>query len=143
MNETKELDDICYIQKLLSMIFINIVPLDENNIYQIFKFLVDYLNNIVQIINAEGHKVWQNYIKQCLEILNYSNSYINIKNNNFETKNEINKNYIEKITNSYEKIILALFKLLNHFSLYHFHSQIHYFFLFFLPIIYLLKNMKY
>ena len=36
INETKELDDISNIQKILSMIFINMATLEKNNIYLLF-----------------------------------------------------------------------------------------------------------
>ena len=73
MSETKEFDDICNVQKILSMIFINMAMLEKNNIYLLFQFLTEYLNNITQMINSQGLKIWQNYFKQYLEILNYKN----------------------------------------------------------------------
>lgn len=115
INETKELDDISNIQKILSMIFINMATLEKNNIYLLFTFLTEYLNNITQMINMQGHKIWQNYFKQYLEILNYANSYINIKKKNFLDNKDINKNsknFLETLIEAYNKIILNLFKLI-------------------------------
>ena len=112
LTEYKELDDISNIQKILSMIFINMGSLEQNNIKKLFEFFVDYLNNITQMIILQGHKIWQNYFKQYLEILNYANYYIIIKNNNFKEINKNDQNYIESLTNSYNKIILSLFKLI-------------------------------
>ena len=110
ISET-EFDDISNIQKILSMIFINMAYLEQNNIYKLFEFLINYLNNLFQKITLQGHKIWQNYFKQYLEILNYANSYINIKNNYFKDE-KIDKNYVEKLIDSYNKIILNLFKLI-------------------------------
>ena len=112
IKETKEIDDISNIQKILSMIFINMASLEQNNIYKLYEFLVDYLNNISQMINLQGHKIWQNYFKQYLEILNYANSYINIKNNNFKDIENFDKGYISTLVNAYNKIIINLFKLI-------------------------------
>ena len=109
LNESKELDDISNIQKFLTLIMTNMVPLEENNIFQLFKFLVDYLEKIAQLINSQGHKIWQNYLKQYLEILNYTNFYINRKNNEIKA---INENYFQILIESYNKILLSLFKLI-------------------------------
>ena len=112
MSETKEFDDICNVQKILSMIFINMAVLEKYNIYLLFQFLTEYLNNITQMINSQGLKIWQNYFKQYLEILNYANSYINIKNSNFKDNKDIDKKYLETLIDTYNKIILNLFKLI-------------------------------
>ena len=111
ISEAKEFDDISHIHKILSMIFVNMATLEQNNILKLFEYLSDYLNNLAQKITVEGHKIWQNYFKQYLEIINYANSYINIKNNYFKDEN-IDKKYIESLINSYNKIILNLFKLI-------------------------------
>ena len=111
ISETKEFDDISHIQKILSMIFLNMANLEKNNIFILFEYLSDYLNNLAQKITVEGHKIWQNYFKQYLEIINYANSYINIKNNYFKDEN-IDKNYVEKLICYYNKIISNLFKLI-------------------------------
>ena len=113
INQNKELDDISNIHKILSILCFNLVPIETNNIYILLDFLVEYLNTINQQINLQGHKIWQNHFKQYLEILNYINSYISIKNNkNKEAKLKIDENYIQKLINSYNKIILILFKLI-------------------------------
>ena len=113
INQNKELDDISNIHKILSNLCFNLVQIETNNIYILLDFLVEYLNAINQQINLQGHKIWQNHFKQYLEILNYTNSYINIKNNkNKEGKLKLDENYIQKLINSYNKIILLLFKLI-------------------------------
>ena len=109
INESKEMDDIANIHKILLMLFINLVPLEQENIICLLSFLIEYLKNITQMINIQGHKIWQNYFKQYLEILNYVNLYIN---NNFKEENNIDKNYIHILINSYNTIILMLFKLI-------------------------------
>ena len=109
LDESRELDEISNINKILSMLYFNIIPLEEKNIFQILDFLVKYLNSINQQITLQGHKIWQNHFKQYLEILNYTNSYLNIKNN----KNQkMEDNYIQKIINAYNKILVILFKLI-------------------------------
>ena len=111
INQNKEIDDISNIHKILSMLCFNLVPLEEKNIYILLDFLVEYLNIINQQINLQGHKIWQNHFKQYLEILNYTNSYIKIKNSKSKEGN-LDENYLQKIINSYNKIILVLFKLI-------------------------------
>ena len=112
MHEAKELEDIASLNKILTMLLINIVPLEKKQIYQLLEFLIEYLNNITQMISAQGHKIWQNYFKQYLELLNYVNSYINIRNNNFKDEDTLDENYIQSLIDSYNKIILSLFKLI-------------------------------
>lgn len=111
INQNKELDDISNIHKMLSMLCFNLVPIETNNIYILLDFLAEYLNTINQQINLQGHKIWQNHFKQLLEILNYTNSYINIKNRK-NNEGKLDENYIQKLINSYNKIILILFKLI-------------------------------
>jgi len=111
INQNKEIDDISNIHKILSMLCFNLVPLEEKNICILLDFLVEYLNIINQQINLQGHKIWQNHFKQYLEILNYTNTYIKIKNSQNKEGN-LDENYLQKLINSYNKIILVLFKLI-------------------------------
>ena len=112
MNGAKEPDDIDSLHKLLTMLLINFVPLEKKYIYELFAFLTEYLNNITQMINAQGHKIWQNHFKQYLELLNYTNSYINIMNKNIKNDENIDEEYIKTLIDAYNKIILSLFKLI-------------------------------
>ena len=114
MNESKEMDDIANIHKILTMLFINLIPLDQDNIFQLLNFLIVHLTNMTQMINTQdqGQKITQSYFKQYLEILNYSNFCINIKNNNLKEDKNIDEKYVHTLIDSYNKILLMLFKLI-------------------------------
>ena len=77
MKDNKIYDDI-NIHKFIKMCLINATQIGEENIKILLNYLMEYLNNIIQSVNEIGHQKNQNNLKKLLELLYYTNFYINI-----------------------------------------------------------------
>ena len=77
MKDNKIYDDI-NIHKFIKMCLINATQIGEENIKILLNYLMEYLTNIIQSINEIGHQKNQNNLKKLLELLYYTNFYINI-----------------------------------------------------------------
>ena len=108
MSISSNLKDIIYINKFFKMIFFNLVKIDLKYIQSLMNFLMLYLVNLENYIESEGFEETQNILKKCYEILYYTNSFINIKENQDVYINKINSEYLIKF---YSVIIFGLFKL--------------------------------
>ena len=88
VQKSKNLDDIIIINKLIKIIFMNIIPIENKNIEPLIEFLMKYLNNINITIEKQGYQNSQTNLRKLFEILYYTNFYINIKENIINEKKE-------------------------------------------------------
>ena len=84
IKQSGNLDDIININKLVKMIFLNLIPIDEKNLEILLEFLMKYLNNINKLVEERGYQTKKNNFRKLVEILYYTNFYIIIKENNAE-----------------------------------------------------------
>ena len=108
IKDSENLEDIVNINKLVKMIFLNLIPIEEKNIELLLEFLMKYINNINKSIENQGYQKEQNNLRKLFEILYYTNFFINIKENNdkyFKSKNH------RIIVRFYHFVIIGTFQL--------------------------------
>ena len=108
IKDSENLEDIININKLVKMIFLNLIPIERKNIEILLEFLMKYLNNITKSIETHGYQKDQNNLRNLFEILYYTNFFINIKENNnkyFKSKSH------QLIVRFYHFVIIGAFQL--------------------------------
>ena len=108
IKTSSNLNDIVNINKLLKIIFLNLIQIEEKNVVILLEFLMKYLNNINKSVSEKGYQNNQNNLKKLFEVLYYTHFYININEFKDILIKKINSQFLVRF---YHFVMIGIFEL--------------------------------